>query len=119
MYKRIPSLAICLLGLAMLSSYCKAELLTQSERELVYAVRDFEVFREGFSIGVARTYFDLQSQRKTLANQDANYQAAVFEYHQENDRDGNNPDGIPWRNFRVQLELLGDQYIAARNLGYR
>ena len=47
------------------------------------------------------------------------FQAAVFEYHQENDRDGNNPDGIPWRNFRVQLELLGDKYIAARNLPYR
>lgn len=47
------------------------------------------------------------------------FQAAVFEYHQENDRDGNNPDGIPWRNFRVQLELLGDEYITARNLGFR
>jgi photosystem II stability/assembly factor-like uncharacterized protein len=47
------------------------------------------------------------------------FQAAVFEYHQENDRDGNNPDGVPWRNFRVQLELLGDKYITARNLPYR
>lgn len=47
------------------------------------------------------------------------FQAAVFEYHQENDRDGNSPDGLPWRNFRVQLELLGDKYVASRNLGYR
>jgi hypothetical protein len=47
------------------------------------------------------------------------FQAAVFEYHQENDRDGTNADGIPWRNFRVQLELLGDEYIARNNLGYR
>lgn len=47
------------------------------------------------------------------------FQAAVFEYHQENDRDGVNPDGIPWRNFRVQLQLLGDEYIARFNLPHR
>ncbi|MSQ24230.1 MAG: hypothetical protein EXR58_06750 [Chloroflexi bacterium] len=47
------------------------------------------------------------------------FQAAVFEYHQQNDRDGSNPDGIPYRNFRVQLELLGDEYIARNNLPYR
>ncbi len=47
------------------------------------------------------------------------FQAAVFEYHQENDRDGVNPDGIPWRNFRVQLQLLGDDYIVRNNLPYR
>ena len=47
------------------------------------------------------------------------FQAAVFEYHQENDRDGVNPDGIPWRNFRVQLQLLGDEYIARNSLPYR
>lgn len=44
------------------------------------------------------------------------FQAAVFEYHPEFDRDGLNPDGVPWRNFRVQLALLGDQYLSQRGL---
>ncbi|MBV8083434.1 MAG: hypothetical protein JO247_01330 [Chloroflexi bacterium] len=44
------------------------------------------------------------------------FQAAVFEYHPENDKDGLNPNGVPYRNYRVQLELLGDEYIAKNNL---
>lgn len=40
------------------------------------------------------------------------FQAAVFEYHPENDVEGK-------RNWRVQLELLGDEYIAKLNLGYK
>jgi outer membrane protein TolC len=55
------------------------EALTAADRELVYAIRDFELYRESFSIGIARTFFDLVSQRKTLANEDANYQRAVFD----------------------------------------
>lgn len=47
------------------------------------------------------------------------FQAAVFEYHQENDRDGLNPNGIPWRNYRVQLQLLGDEYVTRNHLPYR
>jgi photosystem II stability/assembly factor-like uncharacterized protein len=47
------------------------------------------------------------------------FQSAVFEYHQENDKAGLNPSGLPWRNFRVQLELLGDEYIANNNLPFK
>jgi len=46
------------------------------------------------------------------------FQAAVFEYHPENDKDGYFPGTtIPYRHYRVQLELLGDEYIAQHNLG--
>ena len=45
------------------------------------------------------------------------FQAAVFEYHPDFDRGGLSPAGIPVRNYRVQLELLGDEYIAKYNLG--
>jgi len=55
------------------------EALTQAERELTYAIRDFETFREGFTIQIAQRYFELTSQKKTLANEDANYAAAVFD----------------------------------------
>jgi len=47
------------------------------------------------------------------------FQAAVFEYHSENDVAGNNANGIPLRTYRVQLELLGDEYIAKNNLGLK
>lgn len=48
------------------------------------------------------------------------FQAAVFEYHPEHDTDGFLPGTrIPRRNYRVQLELLGDRYIEANRLTYR
>lgn len=48
------------------------------------------------------------------------FQAATFEYHPENDRDGNAPgSSLPLRTFRVQLELLGDKFIEAKGLPYR
>lgn len=55
------------------------EPLTQAERELTYAIRDFELYREDFTIRIARQFFELSSQKKTLANEDANYDAAVFD----------------------------------------
>jgi hypothetical protein len=48
------------------------------------------------------------------------FQAAVFEYHPQHDVPGFLPGAdIPWRSFRVQLELLGDRYIEANRLPYR
>jgi photosystem II stability/assembly factor-like uncharacterized protein len=47
------------------------------------------------------------------------YQAAVFEYHPENDKPGLTGAGIPIRTYRVQLELVGDEYIAKNNLGLK
>jgi hypothetical protein len=48
------------------------------------------------------------------------FQAAVFEYHPEFDVDGTVPGtAIPMRNFRVMLELLGDEYIAQNALPYQ
>jgi len=48
------------------------------------------------------------------------FQAAVFEYHPENDIPGFLPGtNIPYRAYRVQLELLGDRYIGLKGLGFR
>ncbi|HZN37435.1 MAG TPA: TolC family protein [Planctomycetota bacterium] len=55
------------------------EPLTQAERALIYAIRDFENSREDLSIRVARSFFELGSQRKTLVNEDRNYDSAVFD----------------------------------------
>ncbi len=44
------------------------EALTQAERNLVYAIRDFELFREDFSIDVATRYYDLVQQKQSIEN---------------------------------------------------
>jgi outer membrane protein TolC len=48
------------------------EPLTQAERSLVYAIRDFELFREQFSIDIARGYYDLVSAKRQLKNDEEN-----------------------------------------------
>ncbi|MGH2458359.1 MAG: CAP domain-containing protein [Chloroflexota bacterium] len=47
------------------------------------------------------------------------FQAAVFQYHSEYDREGIIPGtNLPWRYFRVQLRLLGEQYVQAKHLPF-
>ncbi len=55
------------------------ESLTQAQRSLVYDIRDFELFREDFSIMVARNYFDLVGQKETLANEEKRYDEAELD----------------------------------------
>jgi outer membrane protein TolC len=54
------------------------EPLIQAERNLVYALRDFELFREDFSIDVARRYYDLVNQKQTIDNQRRNLESNEF-----------------------------------------
>lgn len=49
------------------------EALIQSERDLVYAVRDFETFRRNFSIQIASAYFRLLSQQSSIRNRYRRY----------------------------------------------
>ncbi|MGQ0551798.1 MAG: TolC family protein [Planctomycetota bacterium] len=55
------------------------EALTQAERNLIYSVRDFELFRQDHSIDIARDHFDLVSQRQRLSNLEQNYRDALFD----------------------------------------
>jgi len=48
------------------------ESLTQAERSLMYRIREFELFRENFSIDVASRYYDLVQQQRALENQRRN-----------------------------------------------
>ncbi len=52
---------------------------TLAQREVVYEVRAFELFRQRFAIEIARDYFGLTSQKRTLANQEGTYADAVFD----------------------------------------
>lgn len=54
------------------------ESLVQAERSLVYAIRDFELFREGFTIDVAARFYDLVQQKQSLENQRRNLESFVF-----------------------------------------
>jgi outer membrane protein TolC len=53
------------------------EPLTQSEREVVYAVRNFEHFRSTFTVSVVSSYYDIVRQVKDLSNVQANYDRLV------------------------------------------
>jgi hypothetical protein len=47
------------------------------------------------------------------------FQAAVFEYHAEFDREGVKPGAnVPWRTWIVQLRLLGDRYLEDHRLPF-
>ncbi len=48
------------------------EPLIQAERSLVYALREFELFREDFSIDVARRFYDLVNRKQSIENQQRN-----------------------------------------------
>ena len=55
------------------------ESLTQGERNVVYAVRSFELFRQDFAIRVTGAYYQLVSRKLQLANDEQNYKDAVFD----------------------------------------
>lgn len=55
------------------------EALTQGERDLIYAVRGFELFRQDFCINAAQAYYQLVSRKMQLANDEQNYLDAVFD----------------------------------------
>lgn len=49
------------------------EPLTQSERNVIYAIRDFERFRSQFAIDLVADYWNVVQQMSDLTNVDANY----------------------------------------------
>lgn len=78
-------------------------------------------FKEFFDIhgGVDAFGFPKEEPKQRDGQWTQRFQAAVFEYHPENDIDGViTGTNVAYRNFRVQLRLLGDEYIAKYNLPY-
>jgi outer membrane protein TolC len=58
------------------------EPLVQAERSLMYSVRDFELYRENFSIDVARQFYGLVQQKQALDNQRRNLEDVIFQRRQ-------------------------------------
>ncbi len=52
--------------------------LLQAERSVVYAIRDYELYRESFSIDVATRFYDLVQQKQSLENQRRTLESQVF-----------------------------------------
>lgn len=91
------------------------ELLTQSERSLVYAIRDFELFRQDFSIRVADAYYSLVRQRKQLENDEQSYADAKYDRQKADalrSLDRNKPDDV-FQARRREIEAE-NQVIGAR-----
>jgi outer membrane protein TolC len=55
------------------------EALTQAERDIVYAMRDYELFRQDHAIAIISQYFDLIRRKTQLVNDQRSYVDAVFD----------------------------------------
>ena len=84
------------------------EALTQSERNVVYAIRDFELFREDFTIDILGRYYSLVRQLREIANAESNLKSrertlrqseALFEVGDAKEAD----------KLRAEREFLGAQ----------
>jgi len=53
------------------------EALIQSERDLLYALRNFTQYRKDFSVQIARDYYDVLGQRDAARNSFLNYQSST------------------------------------------
>jgi outer membrane protein TolC len=58
------------------------ESLVTAERGMLYSIREFELFREGFSIDVARSFYSLVQQKQGLENQRKNLDDVAFALRQ-------------------------------------
>lgn len=58
------------------------ETLTQAERDAAYAAREFDLFRQGFAIDLVEQYYNLVSQKRSLANLKKSADAQEMAYKQ-------------------------------------
>ena len=54
------------------------EALTQAQRDVIYALRDFELFRQDFSIDVLSSYYGILRQKQVVENSRRTYERFVF-----------------------------------------
>jgi outer membrane protein TolC len=54
-----------------------AESLTQAERDALYAIYDFEEFKRGFAVGIARQYLSVLQNEDRVRNAEENYRSLI------------------------------------------
>lgn len=57
--------------------FVAAESLTQAQRNLVYAVRDFEQYKRGFIVRIANAYLNVLQSGQRIINQEENYKRVI------------------------------------------
>jgi len=54
-----------------------AESLTQAERDALYAIYDFEEYKRGFAVGIARQYLSVLQNEDRVRNTEENYRSLI------------------------------------------
>ncbi len=54
------------------------ESLTQAQRNLVYAVREFEQYKRDFMVGIASDYLGVLLSKRTMINEEENYKRVII-----------------------------------------
>jgi multidrug resistance efflux pump len=85
------------------------EPLTQAERRVIYAVRDYEIFRRDFAVDVARRVYELLQQADQLSNEEANFQRLVSL------RERNEALAEAGRQTDVQVDQARQDELSSRN----
>jgi outer membrane protein TolC len=85
------------------------EPLTQAERDVIYAVRDYEIFRRDFAVDVADRLYQLLQQADQLKNEEANFQSLV------NLRERNEAMAEAGRLTDVQVDQARQDELSSRN----
>jgi len=84
------------------------ENLLQSERDVIYAVRDFSRFQDTFSVSVISAYLRVLQQQDVLNNEWKNYTAAVLSKERS---EAQGADRLP----RVQVDQARQRALTERN----
>ena len=78
------------------------ESLTQGERNVVYAIRDFELYREDFTIGIATQFYNLVRQMREIVNAEKDLESKKILKEQSEEK------------FKVGLATVVSKLRAAR-----
>jgi len=97
-----------------------SEPLTQAEREVLYAIRDFEQFKKEFSVTIADRYFTVLQTEDQLHNQEENYRGLIVSSRRASRLAEAGKTPIIQVDQSLQNELRArDRWIAARQSYFR
>jgi hypothetical protein len=84
------------------------ERLTQSERNVIYAIRSFSFFQDQYAVEIVNDYFSLLGQKDVVRNSYANYLSQVASTRRLEERAKD-------RESRSQVDLARQSELTARN----
>jgi hypothetical protein len=84
------------------------ERLTQSERNVIYAIRSFSFFQDQYAVEIVNDYFSLLGQKDVVRNSYANYLSQVASTRRLDERAKD-------RESRSQVDLARQSELTARN----